>query len=202
MLKIWHIAPSSPLSLSFYEFGCSCAPISFYQIPYNLELQCEFHDDSLYYNMFRHQQFFYFLFQYRQNSITIFLFNNNKFDQLKLTAPILNTIQIQKYFSYEDVGGQDLSFCVGLKAPFTNNNTSEEEKALGKAPQQVVVQKNVERHQSERVVLLEPDKCQSSQLHLDLCNLPENSSNENRLQASKERIRTRKYLGEKLLPPH
>ena len=32
------------------------------------------------------------------------------------------------------VGGQNLSFCVGLKAPFTNNNASEEEKALGKAP--------------------------------------------------------------------
>ena len=33
-----------------------------------------------------------------------------------------------------DVGGQDLSFCVGLKALFTNNNASEEEKVLGKAP--------------------------------------------------------------------
>ena len=31
------------------------------------------------------------------------------------------------------VGGQDLSFCVGVKTPFTNNNASEEEKALGKA---------------------------------------------------------------------
>ena len=31
-------------------------------------------------------------------------------------------------------GGQGLSFCVGLKALFINNNTSEEEKALGKAP--------------------------------------------------------------------
>ena len=30
--------------------------------------------------------------------------------------------------------GQDLSFCVGVKAPFTNNNASEEEKSLGKAP--------------------------------------------------------------------
>ena len=28
------------------------------------------------------------------------------------------------------MGGQDLSFCVELKAPFTNNNTSEEEKML------------------------------------------------------------------------
>ena len=32
------------------------------------------------------------------------------------------------------VGGQDLSFCVGLKSPFTNNSVSNEEKALGKAP--------------------------------------------------------------------
>ena len=31
-------------------------------------------------------------------------------------------------------GGQNLSFCVEFKAPFTNNNASEEEKALGKAP--------------------------------------------------------------------
>ena len=31
-------------------------------------------------------------------------------------------------------GGQDLSFCVGLKVPFTNNNAFEEKKALGKAP--------------------------------------------------------------------
>ena len=31
------------------------------------------------------------------------------------------------------VGGQNLSFCIGLKVPFTNNNTSEEKKALGKA---------------------------------------------------------------------
>ena len=32
------------------------------------------------------------------------------------------------------VGGQNLSFYVGLKAPFNNNNASEEEKVLGKAP--------------------------------------------------------------------
>ena len=32
------------------------------------------------------------------------------------------------------MGGQDLSFCVGLKTLFTNNNAFEEEKALGKAP--------------------------------------------------------------------
>ena len=32
------------------------------------------------------------------------------------------------------MGGKDLSFGVGLKAPFTNNNASEEEKAWGKTP--------------------------------------------------------------------
>ena len=63
------------------------------------------------------------------------------------------------------MGGQDLSFCVGLKAPFTNNNTSEEDDPLG--------------------------------LRLDLGNIPRNSSNEDRLQVSKEMIRTWKYLGEK-----
>ena len=31
------------------------------------------------------------------------------------------------------VGGKDLSFCVGLKAPFANSNASDEEKVLGKA---------------------------------------------------------------------
>ena len=31
------------------------------------------------------------------------------------------------------VRGQNLSFCGGLKALFTNNNASEEKKALGKA---------------------------------------------------------------------
>ena len=63
-------------------------------------------------------------------------------------------------------------------------------------------QNNVERHWSERVGLLGTDKCLSSQLHLDLCNLLGNSSNEDRLQMNKERIRMRKYLGEKLLPQH
>ena len=66
----------------------------------------------------------------------------------------------------------------------------------------MVVQKNVERRKSERIILLGPDECQSSELRLDLGNLPGNSSNEDRLQVSKERIRIHKYLGEKLLPPH
>ena len=64
------------------------------------------------------------------------------------------------------------------------------------------MQKNVEKHWSERVGLFGPDKCLSRQLHLDLCNLPGNSSDEDRLQMSKERIRTWKYLGEKLLQPY
>ena len=53
-----------------------------------------------------------------------------------------------------------------------------------------------------RVILLEPDECQSSELWLDLGNLPGNSSNENRFQVRKEGIRTQKYLGKKLLPSH
>ena len=64
------------------------------------------------------------------------------------------------------------------------------------------VQGNVRRQWSERVILLGPDECQSSELWLDLSNLPGNSSNEDRLQVRKEGIRTRKYLGGKLLPPH
>ena len=34
----------------------------------------------------------------------------------------------------DNVGGQNLSFYVGLRTPFTNNNASEEEKVLEKAP--------------------------------------------------------------------
>ena len=66
----------------------------------------------------------------------------------------------------------------------------------------MVVQGNVRRRWFERVILLGLDECQSGDLVLDLGNLPENSSNEDRLQVRKEGIRTRKYLGEKLLPPH
>ena len=60
----------------------------------------------------------------------------------------------------------------------------------------------VRRQWSERVILLEPDECQSGKHLLDLGNLPGDSSNEDRLQVHKEVIRTRKYLGEKMLPPH
>ena len=64
------------------------------------------------------------------------------------------------------------------------------------------MQGNVRKHWSKRVILLEPDECQSGELLLDLGKLPRHSSNEDRIQMCKEGIRTRKYLGEKLLPPH
>ena len=64
------------------------------------------------------------------------------------------------------------------------------------------VQGNVRRQWSERVILLGLDECQSSELWLDLGNLPRNSSNDDRFQVRKEGIRTWKYLGEKLLPLH
>ena len=73
---------------------------------------------------------------------------------------------------------------------------------FGKAPQWVDVQGNGRRQWSERVIFLGPDECQSSELWLDLGNLSESSNNEDRLQVRKEEIRTQKYLGEKLLPPH
>ena len=60
----------------------------------------------------------------------------------------------------------------------------------------MVVQGNVRRQWSERVILLGPDKFQSGKLLLDLGNLPGDSSNEDRLQVRKEVIRTQKYLGE------
>ena len=64
------------------------------------------------------------------------------------------------------------------------------------------MQGNVQRHWSERVILLGPDECQSGELLLGLSKLPGHSSNEDRLQSCKEGIRIRKYLGKKLLPPH
>ena len=66
----------------------------------------------------------------------------------------------------------------------------------------MVVQGNVRRQWSERVILLGHDECQLGKLLLDLGNLPGDSSNEDRLQGRKEVIRPWKYLGEKLLPPH
>ena len=64
------------------------------------------------------------------------------------------------------------------------------------------MQGNVQRHWSERVILLGPDECQSGELLLDLGKVPGRSSNEDRRQRCKEGIKTRKYLGKKLLPPH
>ena len=64
------------------------------------------------------------------------------------------------------------------------------------------MQGNVQRHWFERVILLGPDECQLGELLLDLGKLPGHSSNEDRLQRCKEGIRTWKYLGKKLLPPH
>ena len=55
---------------------------------------------------------------------------------------------------------------------------------------------------SERVILLGPDKYQSSRHSVDLGNLPGNSNNEDRLQARMEMIRIQKYLREMLPPPH
>ena len=66
----------------------------------------------------------------------------------------------------------------------------------------MVVQGKVLRQWSERVILLELDECQSGKLLLDLGNLPGDSSNEDRLQVRKKVIRSRKYLGKKLLPPY
>ena len=64
------------------------------------------------------------------------------------------------------------------------------------------MQRNVQRHWSEMVILLGLDECQSGELLLDLSKLPGHSSNEDRLQRCKEGIRTWKYLGKKLLPSH
>ena len=51
---------------------------------------------------------------------------------------------------------------------------------------------------SERVILLGPDKCQSSKHSVDLGNLPGNSNNEDRLQTRKKVIKIQIYLREKL----
>ena len=64
------------------------------------------------------------------------------------------------------------------------------------------MQGKVRRQWSKRVILLGPDECQSGKLLLDLGNLSEDSSNEDKLQVRKEVIIIRKYLGEMLLPPH
>ena len=58
------------------------------------------------------------------------------------------------------------------------------------------------RPKSEKVILLRPDEYQSSRHSGDLGNLPEDSNNEDRLQARMETIKIQKYLREKLSPPH
>ena len=58
------------------------------------------------------------------------------------------------------------------------------------------------RSRSEKVILLEPDKYQSSRHPGDLGNLPRDSNNKDRLQARTEAIRIQKYLREKLSSPH
>ena len=58
------------------------------------------------------------------------------------------------------------------------------------------------RLRSKKVILLRPDEYQSSRHSGDLGNLPEDSNNEDRLQARMETIKIQKYLREKLSPPH
>ena len=72
----------------------------------------------------------------------------------------------------------------------------------GKVPKPIVVSRKSRRPWSEKVILLEPDECQSNRHSVDLGNLPGNSNNEDRLHARKKVIRIQKYLREKLSPPH
>ena len=66
----------------------------------------------------------------------------------------------------------------------------------------MVASEKSRRPRSEKVILLGPDKYQLSKYPGDLGNLPGDSNNEDRLQAHMETIRIRKYLREKLPPPH
>ena len=72
----------------------------------------------------------------------------------------------------------------------------------GKVLEPIVVLGKNRRPWSERVILLEPDECQSSRHSVDLGNLPGNSNNEDRLQTRKKVIKIQIYLREKLPPPH
>ena len=65
---------------------------------------------------------------------------------------------------------------------------------IGKVPELIVVSGKSRNGWSERVILLEPDECQSSKHSVDLGNLPGVSNNEDRLQACKKVIRIQKYL--------
>ena len=73
---------------------------------------------------------------------------------------------------------------------------------VGKVPEPIVVSGKSSRPWSERVILLEPDECQSSKHSVDLGNLLGDSNNKDRLQARKKVIRIQKYLREKLPPPY
>ena len=66
----------------------------------------------------------------------------------------------------------------------------------------MVVSGKGKRSWSERVILLKPDKYQSSKHSVDLGNLPGDSNNEDRLQARTEMIRIQKYLRGKLPQPY
>ena len=66
----------------------------------------------------------------------------------------------------------------------------------------MVVSRKNRRPRSEKVILLGPDKYQSSRHPGDLGNLPGDSNNEDRLQARTEMIKIQKYLRKKLSPPH
>ena len=73
---------------------------------------------------------------------------------------------------------------------------------IEKDPEPIVVSGKSRRPWFERVILLRPDKCQSSRHSVDLGNLPGDFNNEDRLQAHKKVIKIHKYLREKLPPPH
>ena len=66
----------------------------------------------------------------------------------------------------------------------------------------MVASRKSKRPRSEKVILLGPDEYQSSRHLGDLGNLPEDSNNEDRLQARMETLKIQKYLREKLLLPH
>ena len=66
----------------------------------------------------------------------------------------------------------------------------------------MVASRKSKRPRSEKVILLGPDEYQSSRHSGDLGNLPEDSNNEDRLQARMETIKIQKYLREKLPLPH
>ena len=73
---------------------------------------------------------------------------------------------------------------------------------MGDVPEWMVSSGKSRRPRFERVILLGPDEYQSSRHSGDLGNLPEDSNNEDRLQARMETIKIQKYLRENLPPSH